>query len=109
VSAQDLLPPFRLCTDPRLAAGNAKLTAHVVGTRLSYSTIAGEPVDAGQVDASDIQSTKLTVHRAYDKERNTTSLRLAYLIVVGRRGLSWSFGIDADTGDQLALFPNFVS
>jgi len=29
--------------------------------------------------------------------------------VVGRGGLSWSFVVDADTGNQLALYPNFVS
>lgn len=109
VAAQDLLPPIRLCTEPQLTAGDARLTEHVIGTRLSYSTIAGQRVDAGQVEASDIQSTKLTVHRAYDKDRSTTSLRLAYLVVVGRSGLSWSFVIDADTGNQLALYPNFVS
>lgn len=109
VAAQDLLPRIRLCTQPRLTAGDARLTEHVIGTRLSYSTITGQRVDAGQVEARDIQSTKLTVHRDYDKDRSTTSLRLAYVIVVGRGGMSWSFVIDADTGDQLALHPNFIS
>ena len=88
---------------------NAKLTAHVIGTRLSYSTIGGQRIDAGQVEAGDIRSTNLTVRRDYDNHRSTTSLRLAYLVVVGRGSLSWSFVIDADTGDQLDLYPDFVS
>lgn len=109
VAAQNLLPPIWLCTQPHLTAGDAKLSEHVIGTRLSYSNFGGQPIDAGQVEASDIQSTTLTVHREYDKDRSTTSLRLAYLVVVGRGSLSWSFVIDADTGDRLALYPNFVS
>jgi hypothetical protein len=49
------------------------------------------------------------VHRDYDKDRSTARLRLACLVVVRRDGLSWSFVVDADTGEKLAVYSNFVS
>ncbi len=102
VAAQHLLPPIQMCAQPRLRAEDTKVTEHVIGTRLSYWEN-----DYGQVEASDIQSTTLTVHRDDIEDRQTTTLRLAYLVVVDRNRSSWSFVIDADSGDRLALYPNF--
>jgi hypothetical protein len=72
VAAQNLLPPIRLCTQPRLTAGNAKLTQHVIGTRLSYSTIAGRssmparsrPATSGRPSSRCIAATDLAASSA---------------------------------------------
>jgi hypothetical protein len=105
----DLLPRFELCTDPRIAAGDTRLTRGVIGYRLSYADIAGRPIDAGQVEARDIGTTALIVHRAWDDERNTVVLRLAYSIAVTRSGLPWAFIVDADTAELLDVEQQFAT
>jgi hypothetical protein len=107
IVADDLLPPATLCAGPRLAVGDPKLTAQVIGAPLPYATISGEQLDAGPVAATQILSTRLTIHRQVQDGR--TTLRLAYAIVVGKVHRSWTFIVDADTGLRLDLYPNFVS
>ena len=105
----ELLPPFRLCTKPGLAANDAKVTREAIGYHLQYSDFGGTRRDAGAVTASDIKSISLTVYRGLSKGRDPITLRLAYEIQVTRDGLSWSFIVDADTGALIVVGQMFAT
>jgi hypothetical protein len=105
----DLLPTFQLCTTPLIASGDPRLTKDVIGYHLSYSDSAGQFVDAGVVDASDITDLALSIHRTWLDEQHTVTLRLAYAISVTRQHLFWTFFVDADTGDLIEVQQQFAT
>jgi hypothetical protein len=107
VAANDVLPTLQACTKPRLAATDAKVTKSVIGHHLSFGDFRGNPQDAGEVIASNIKSTTLIVYREWKPDRITVTVRLAYAISVHRKQLPWTFIVDADTGELVAVKQQF--
>ena len=65
-------------------------------------------MDAGKVEARDIGSIALTIHRSW-REGDVLVLRLAYAIEVTRSGLPWAFIIDADTAELIEVEQRFAT
>jgi hypothetical protein len=91
----DLLPPFELCTDPKLSPSDPRLVHALVGRDL--------PGGGGRVEASQIGEKEVTVVRDTGSDRGSIILRLAYAITVDTGKRQWLFEVDADTGDVLGV------
>jgi hypothetical protein len=104
LDSKDLLPAVPLCDQPSLTPDDDRVLLPVIGYHLSYSDNVGHPVDVGDVTADDLGSTTLIIHREPNQARNSIILRLSYEIAVHRNGpLRWTFIVDADTGELIAV------
>jgi hypothetical protein len=104
---EDPLPAVQQCSEPGLAPQDPRVLQFVLGHHLSHGDLEGHTVEDGEVTMADIEAPTLVTTRLEHPEGTSTVLRLTYEMVV-RHGLPWSFVVDADTGELVAVNPLFV-
>lgn len=101
------VPSFKLCTKPLLGPTDPRLHAAVIGTELSFFDFTGVRRSAGKVEARDIGSTSLEILVQGSRSEGSVRLTLVYAVHVSKRAGGWTFYVDADTGQFVALRQNF--
>jgi hypothetical protein len=99
-----LLPPVELQTPPAL--DRAAVTQKLIGREFTYTSVAGRPLSYKVTNAEDIIIRDLVVYPQPEPGRLT--LRLAYPVEVGS-GTTWTVYLDAVSGQEIAVKPNFAS
>ena len=99
-----LLPNVTLPARPTLET--SALPERFVNREFTYSNIAGQPLRYRVARADEVFVKEAVVYPRLTSTRLT--IHLAYPIVVGL-GTTWTIYVDAMTGEELAVKPNFVS
>ena len=99
-----LLPNVTLPARATLEA--SALPARFVNREFTYSNIAGQPLRYRVARTDEVFVKEAVVYPRLAASRLT--IHLAYPIVVGI-GTTWTIYVDAMTGEELAVKPNFVS
>ena len=82
-----------------------KLITPLLGREFTYTSIAGKPLTYKVSQRDEISVKELVIYPRADKDR--LAVHLAWQVEVGR-GTTWTMYIDAMTGKELEVRPNFA-
>ena len=88
-----------ICTDPKITSAQA--ASHVIGQELTLDTNTGRR-SAGKIKRENVRATTLTFYRMNLPNPSRTMLRLAYEVTVVSGSITYTFMVDADTGNTLS-------
>ncbi len=83
-----------------------KLITPLLGREFTYTSIAGQPLNYKVSQRDEISVKELVIYPRVDNDR--LAVHLAWQVEVGR-GTTWTVYIDAMTGKELEVRPNFAS
>lgn len=103
-------PDLDISTTPKFGPNDRRVTANVLGTELIKYELIGQdgyrPVyrrtDLGALEKADIAARDLTIFRAPADDGSAETFSLAYQLTVQKKGETFTFVVDASTGNVLA-------
>jgi hypothetical protein len=110
-SYQDLsrrLPPFEICTEPRLKPEAPELHRELIGREFTFSSRRGQRHSSGPIALDDLRTPDLTLF-VTETQGKQIVITLAYVMRVHLRGGSWDVFVDADEGQFLGYKQLFVT